>query len=406
VKNKNLIYNNFIQKEYLSSKLNKKIGKSYSSTIKKITVNLDTAKNSFHTLSKNYKFNFNMKQLNRFKKFKTVAVVGIGGSILGSEAIYFFLKKNIKKNFIFINDINEDKLQQLKDKKNLNKILFIVISKSGNTIETLSNFMALKIIKKNSKNIIIVSEKSDNPLYLLSQKMNLFHIEHNNYVSGRYSVLSEAGIVPAYLMGINVSKLRKNLLFHFKNINNKFLKDSSIKLTNLFKRNLFKNIIFFNYAPQLDKFLYWNQQLIAESLGKKGRGFFPSVSKAPKDHHSLLQLYLDGPKDKLFYIFCEENKKKDKVINVKNFNNKLNFLKNKSLSRIKVAQKNAFIKTLKKNKIPFREFKIKNFNEETLGEMFSYFMTETAIIGQLSNINPFDQPAVEQVKISTKKNLV
>ena len=297
-------------------------------------------------------------------------------------------------------------MQQLKDKKNLNKILFIVISKSGNTIETLSNFMALKIIKKNSKNIIIVSEKSDNPLYLLSQKMNLFHVEHNNYVSGRYSVLSEAGIVPAYLMGINVSKLRKNLLFHLKNINNKFLKDSSIKLTNLFKRNLFKNIIFFNYAPQLDKFLYWNQQLIAESLGKKGRGFFPSVSKAPKDHHSLLQLYLDGPKDKLFYIFCEENKKKDKVINVKNFNNKLNFLKNKSLSRIKVAQKNAFIKTLKKNKIPFREFKIKNFNEETLGEMFSYFMTETAIIGQLSNINPFDQPAVEQVKISTKKNLV
>ena len=156
----------------------------------------------------------------------------------------------------------------------------------------------------------------------------------------------------------------------------------------------------------MDKFLYWNQQLIAESLGKKGRGFFPSVSKAPKDHHSLLQLYLDGPKDKLFYIFFEENKKKDKVINVKNFNNKLNFLKNKSLSRIKVAQKNAFIKTLKKNKIPFREFKIKNFNEETLGEMFSYFMTETAIIGQLSNINPFDQPAVEQVKISTKKNLV
>ena len=329
----------------------------------------------------------------------------MGGSILGSEALYYFLKEKIKKNFLFFNDIDDDKLKKLKTKQNLKKTLFIVISKSGNTIETLSNFFALQVIKKNSKNIIIISEKFNNPLYLLSQKMKLHHIEHKNYIGGRYSILSEVGMVPAYLMGVNIQRFRKNLLNHFKNKNKKFLKDSSIMLTNLLKSNKFKNLIFFNYIPKLDKFLYWNQQLIAESLGKQGKGFLPLISKAPKDHHSLLQLYLDGPKDKIFYIFSEE-KSNNKKIKIKKLDKRINFLCNKSLHQIKNAQKNAFIEALKKNNIPFREFKIRDFSENILGEFFSYFMLETAIIGKLANINPFDQPAVQQVKINTKKLLI
>ena len=124
----------------------------------------------------------------------------------------------------------------------------------------------------------------------------------------------------------------------------------------------------------------------------------------PKDHHSLLQLYLDGPKDKIFYIFSAETNKKNKI-KIKNLDKKINYFHNKNLSQIKDAQKNAFIKVLKEKKIPFREFRIKDLNENTLGELFSYFMLETAIIGRLSNINPFDQPAVEQVKVKTKNLL-
>ena len=212
-------------------------------------------------------------------------------------------------------------------------------------------------------------------------------------------------MVPAYLMGVNIQRFRKNLLNHFKNKNKKFLKNSSIMLTNLLKSNKFKNLIFFNYIPKLDKFLYWNQQLIAESLGKQGKGFLPLISKAPRDHHSLLQLYLDGPKDKIFYIFSEE-KSNNKKIKIKKLDKRINFLQNKSLHQVKNAQKNAFIAALKKNNIPFREFKIRDFSENILGEFFSYFMLETAIIGKLANINPFDQPAVQQVKINTKKLLV
>ena len=405
MKNKKITYRNNIQKKYLNLILNKKLDKKYSNILKHIVTNLDTKKDTLHSLSKKFKFNFNTKDLNKFKKFKTIVVIGMGGSILGSEALYYFLEKKNKKNFLFFNDIDEDKLKKLKTKKDLKNILFIVISKSGNTIETLSNFFALDIVKKNSKNIIIISEKFNNTLYLLSQKMKLFHIEHKNYIVGRYSVLSEASMVPAYLMGVNINRFRKNLLNHFQNKNRKFLKESSIMLTNLLKSNKFKNLIFFNYASRLDKFLYWNQQLIAESLGKKGKGFLPLISKAPRDHHSLAQLYLDGPKDKIFYIFSEDTNN-DKKIRIQKADQRMNFLHNKNLTQIKDAQRNAFIEVLKKNNIPFREFKIKDFSESTLGEFLSYFMLETAIIGKLLNINPFDQPAVEQIKVNTKELLV
>ena len=403
-KNKKIIYKNFIQKKYLNLKLSRKFNNKYHHIFKNIIKNLDIAKDTFHSLSNKFNFNFKIKELSKFKKFRTIAIIGMGGSILGSEAIYSFLGKKIKKEFLFFDNIDQDKLQKLKTQKDLKKILFIVISKSGNTIETLSNMFALQIIKKNSKNIIIISEKNNNPLYVLAQRMKLYHIEHKSYIGGRYSVLSEVGMVPAYLMGINIQLLRKNLLIHLKTKSRKFLKDSSIILTSLFY-NRFKNIIFFNYIPQLYKFLCWNQQLIAESLGKKGKGFLPTISLAPKDHHSLLQLYLDGPKDKLFYIFSSE-KDNDKKIRTKSLNENLSFLNNKSLSEIKLAQKDAFVGILKKNKIPFREFKIKEFSEQTLGELFSYFMLETAIIGRLANINPIAQPAGEQVKVRTKKLLI
>ncbi len=405
MKNQKIIYKNNIQKKYLKLSLNKKLNKKYFNILKSIIYNIDNKNDSLSSFSNKFKFSFKTKDLSKFKKFKSVVIIGMGGSILGSEALYFFLKDKIKKNFLFLNDINEENLKKIKTSMDLKKVLFVIISKSGNTIETLSNFFSLQIIKRNAKNIIIISEKFNNPLYFLSQKMKLHHIEHKNYIGGRYSVLSEAGIVPAYLMGLDIKKLRQNLLSHFKTKNKQFLKESSIMLTNLLITSKFKNVILFNYVPKLDKFLYWNQQLIAESLGKKGLGFLPFISTVPKDHHSLLQLYLDGPKDKIFYIFSEE-RRNGRKLKIKKIDKRTNFLQNKSLQQVKNAQKNAFINSLKKNNIPFREFKIKNLDENTIGEFFSYFMLETAIMGKLANINPFDQPAVQNVKVNTKKLLI
>ena len=327
----------------------------------------------------------------------------MGGSILGANAIYTFLKKKIKKNFLFINNIDETKLEFIKKKGDLDKTLFLIISKSGNTIETLSNFFALKVVKKKAKNVIIISEKSNNFLYSYARKMNIYHIEHKNYIGGRFSVFSETGMVPALLMGLDIKRFKTSALNCFKQKHKSFLKNSSINLSNVLNSGKIKNLIFVNYVPELNKFFYWCQQLIAESLGKKNKGFLPFVSTAPRDHHSLLQLYLDGPSDKIFNIFSLRSKKKKNIINLND--NNFNFLKGKGLNEIKIAQKNALVQSLKKNKIPFREIEISEINEGTLGELFSYFMLETAIIGKLLNINPFDQPAVEEVKISTKKLL-
>ena len=399
-----MIKKNIILKKNINKKSVKKLSKDFKKIIKKIKENTENSNNSLNVLSDDYKFNFKIKDLKKFNKFNSLAIVGMGGSILGSEAIYKFLREKIKKKVYFFSDINTQKISKFKKEVNIKKTVFLIISKSGNTVETLSNLFSLKILGKSKKNIIIISEKKDNVLYSLSRKLNLFYIEHKDYIGGRYSVLSEVGIIPAYLMGLNINKLRKNSKKYLINKNTKFLQDSTTKLANILLQKKITNLVFLNYCPELEKFLFWCQQLIAESLGKNRKGFFPVISNVPKDHHSLLQLYLDGPRDKLFHIFSSETKLKEKI-NTKKYTNQINYLHNKSLNKIKIAQKNALIKSFKKYKIPFREFKINRFDEETLGELFSYYVLETAIVGKLIGIDPFDQPAVEQVKIYTKKLL-
>ena len=392
---KNKFNNNVFKKGIRDSLL-----KKFDKIILDINKEIKNPNKTLNILDKNFRFNFKEKDLKKFKKYKTISIIGMGGSILGSEALYSFFKTKIKKKVYFFNDLNEDKLTDLKIKEDLSKILFIIISKSGNTIETLSNLFALKIIKKNSKNIICISEKKNNLLFSLSKKNNLFFVEHNQNIGGRYSIFSDVGILPAYLMGLNIKKMRLKILELLNKDNKNFLLESCINLALIINSKKSNNLIFLNYAPSLEKFLYWCQQLIAESLGKKGKGFLPVISNVPKDHHSLLQLYLDGPSDKLFHIFSV-NKKSKEIVKT----NSNSFLNNKNLSSIKIAQQNALIKSLEKKKISFRQFKINKPDEETLGQLFSYFILETVIVAKLLNLNPFDQPAVEQVKILTKKFL-
>ena len=401
--NKNLFLKNNIQSENLKSSSSRYLSKKFEKIILEIKRDIKDVKKTIHILDDKLKFNFKTRNLKKFKNFKTIVLIGMGGSILGSEAIYNFFKKKIKKKFYFFNDLNENKIIEFKKKENISKTLFIIISKSGNTIETLSNVFSLNIMKKNSKNIILISEKKNNLLFTMSKKLNLFYVEHKTNIGGRYSVLSEVGIIPAYLMGINITKIRSKILDCLKNSNKLFLKDSTIKLATLMRSKKFNNLVFLNYFPELEKFLYWCQQLIAESLGKKNQGFLPLISNAPKDHHSLLQLYLDGPKDKFFNIFSLEKNSKNKL-NVKTTSIS-KILNKKKISTIKNAQKKALIKAFIRKKIPFREFKIKKENEEVLGQLFSLFIVETIIVGKLLKINPFDQPAVEEVKINTKKIL-
>ncbi len=403
MKNK-LYFKNFVQENKFTKKSKGPLTNKFEKVIKEISQEIDKSSKTLNVLSKKFKFNFDFKDLQKYKKYNTIALIGMGGSILGSEAIHSFLEKKIKKKVYFFNNLNEDEIFNFKKKINLSKTLFIIISKSGNTVETLSNTFSLNIVKKNAKNIIIISEKKNNLLFNLSKKFNLFYIEHKRNIGGRYSVLSEVGIIPAYLMGLNIFKMRSKILDHFTGNNKQYLKESSILISSILNSKKNNNLIFLNYCPELEKFLYWCQQLIAESLGKKNKGFLPIISNVPKDHHSMLQLYLDGPKDKIFYIFSSQNNRKLRI-NLKYASSKYNFLNKKTLSSLKNAQKNALIRAFKENKILFREFRINKIDEEIIGKLFSYFIIETIIVGKLCNINPYNQPAVEQVKIYTKQEL-
>lgn len=391
---------NFIHKKNINGKLKKKILSTYNFINKEIVASIDDSEKTLNILNKNYKFNFDLNDLKKFKKFKKIAIVGMGGSILGTEAIYNFLKFKIKKKVYFFNNLDNSMIANFEKTKNNSNTLFIIISKSGNTIETLTNLSLLKVLKKKSKSLIIISEKKDNVLYSLAKKFNLFFIEHKKTIGGRYSVLSEIGIVPAFLMGLDILQIRRNIRKYISFKEKGFLKDSVIKLACILKDKKLNNLIFLNYCPELEKFLYWCQQLVAESLGKNNFGFMPIISNVPKDHHSLLQLYLDGPKKNFFYIFSSKENF-SKKINYKNIS-KINYLNQKTLDEIKNAQKSALIKSLLKKKISFREFIINKKDEKTIGELFSYFIIETIFVGKLLGINPFNQPAVEQVKIFTK----
>jgi len=248
---------------------------------------------------------------------------------------------------------------------------------------------------------LIITEKRKNFLNSIASDLKSEVIEHNNFIGGRYSVLSEVGMLPAELMGLNAKK--------FKNIDNlikskcfyKSLVNSVERTLYLIKNNKFNSIIL-NYDSKSENFFKWYQQLLAESLGKKSKGILPVVSRMPKDNHSIMQYYLDGPKINFFTFFYVFEKLSNKITNsilLKQFK----YLKNNSTNEIIYKQKIATENIFKLKKIPFRSFEIKNRTEQTLGEMFSFFILETILLGRALNINPFDQPSVELIKKETKK---
>ena len=211
-------------------------------------------------------------------------------------------------------------------------------------------------------------------------------------------------MLPAELMGLKTSQFKQfNLLIKNKKFINSLILNVNATYA-LIKKKKFNSIII-NYDENSENLFKWYQQLIAESLGKKKKGLLPIVSNMPKDNHSLMQLYLDGFQNN-FFTFYYVNE--DSSLKIKNnlLLKSQKFLKNKNLSDIIYAQKKATENVFSKKNIPFRSFEIKKRDEKTLGELFSFFILETILLGKLLNVNPYDQPAVELIKQETKKILI
>ncbi len=383
---KNIKFNNF-KKKKIHTKLKFFFKNLVDNSLKK--------ENLIHSFTNNFHYSFNKNLLTKLKRNKIFQIYGMGGSSLGAKAIYDFLKFNIKKRFYFFDNLDEQN-QIIKTKK---KTLNIVISKSGNTLETIVNENIYS-----SKNKLYITEKRNNYLRNLALKLKSDIIEHKNFIGGRYSVLSEVGMLPAELMGLNTKKFKR---FN-KLITNKYFVNNLLinveTLYHLIKRKKTNSIIL-NYDESSNSLFKWYQQLVAESLGKNSKGVLPFISNLPKDNHSLMQLYLDGNKN-CFFTFFDVRTQTNTKINKKKILSNYNYLKRHSLQSIKQAQKQATKKVFKIKNIPFRSFEVLKKNEESLGELFTFFMMETILLGKMMKLNPFDQPSVELIKKETKRILI
>jgi len=340
------------------------------------------------------------------KKF--IYIIGIGGSSLGSKAIYSFLRtsRNFEKRLFFLDTIDPLRINYLLSLGSLEESQFIVISKSGDTVEPISilKFVDSKIrIDKN--NCTIISGKNSNLWqFAIENEIKSFQILDN--VGGRFSVFSPVGLIPLAMIGVSI----RSLLAGCKVVHNSFFNqeqyyDLIINKARFLVENKtrFSTNIIFSYSSVFKDFNRWFVQLWAESLGKKNvngtrQGLTPIGLIGPDDQHSFLQLIMDGPRDKTITFFKIDNLKDESIIpaseKFKSFN--LDFLNNKSFNDlINFQADSTYEAILREKKIPCDKITVDSVNEENIGKLMYRFLLLTSCVGSFMQINTYDQPGVE-----------
>lgn len=352
-----------------------------------------------HILTKKYAF------------AKNIILIGIGGSNLGTKAVWNFLKTTTTKKIIYLDTINENKLNNLV----LNKLKYtdkntcvIVIGKSGKTTETIVNFeIVLKILPHLKKNTVIISDKKG--LFTKQAESKNFDVLIiPKKVGGRFSVLSPVGIFALTLLNFNTKHLVKGARQAVKDFyNNQNLSNCSLLalITYLNYLNNKSIVNYFIFNEKLSILGKWLIQLTAESLGKNGVEILPILSVGTTDLHSIYQAYINGNKN-IFTIFIDINVKgKLKLDKKLEFKNLVDNINNKKIEDIKFAiykgVKNSYIK----NKLPFVEIEFSKNNEYELGYFMQFFMLQTMCLAKLLNVNAYNQPGVEEYKKETRRIL-
>lgn len=344
--------------------------------------------------------------------FDLILLVGVGGSSLGPQAIYEALKrKKIIKEMIVLDALNpllfRKAVQKVKENKTGKTAVFF-ISKSGKTFETTANFFALyPLIKKQKPSIFVISDKNSF-LWRWGLKNNFFTFDIPEKVGGRYSLFSNVGVLPLILSGIDVKKL----ILGAKKANSFCLSNSLLEnhalssaLTIFYhykeRKNIYSNIVF---PPDLEYFGRWYVQLMAESLGKEGKGITPTVTTGTTDFHAIGQLYFDGPLDKLINFVFVKNLDIDYTIkNINEFEDIFPGMSGKTIWHFNKAIFEGVKRAYLKKNLPFTETILSKLDEENLGMLFQAKMIEIILLAKLMQVNAFDQPGVELYKQETRK---
>ena len=254
------------------------------------------------------------------------------------------------------------------------------------------------------KNIItIITEDSENLLNNFAKTNGFNVISHNKKIGGRYSVFSETCMTLFDLDSRKVSSSAESVVLKLIEKNPEDQSNPVVNAAVILTLQKASNIRFninLLYDYSLKNYSYWFHQLFAESLGKNNDAITPMTSICPKDHHSMMQLFIDGPKDKLFNIYPPlENKFFEKFSPLN-----LGIVEQKSPEKLLKSQYLGLLKTFKNQKIPHRVIKCSSNPADKVGnilELFAYNILETIILGYAQNINPYDQPAVEEIKLNT-----
>ena len=354
------------------------------------------------------------------KKFQTILFLGTGGSSLGGKTLISLIEKKKKKNnaeIIFIENIDQNSITEILEGIDLNRTGLMVVSKSGETLETLSQYFFVTEFMKRQEidlkgRIHILTENKNSTLKKIQESNKYAFISHDKKIGGRYSIFSNVGLIPASLYGLKIKSICEGGKNFIKQLSmNEFAKFDQIFLPAFYKYSLLRqntNInVFMPYIDKMQNFSFWLRQLWAESVGKSGKGSTLVNALGTVDQHSQLQLYLDGPKDKFFtIIYKKEIEEKSDILKCKIGNGQtFDTLRNKSMKKLLAAEVYATIDTLKKKDLPVTSILIKKINEETIGSLLMYFFLETILFCYMLEVEPFDQPAVEEGKILTKEKL-
>lgn len=340
------------------------------------------------------------------KNYKKIIILGVGGSSLGGKTLCS-LKENNKIDFI--ESIDPITLAKKIADIDFANSFFVVISKSGETTETVCQTLIIideftkRKITNYSSQFIFITESSQNTLGKIAQKIQSRITFHPKNIGGRYSCFSIVGMLPALICGLDILKIRNganNILQDF--IHNDDIINNCVKQITIYN-NGFSNNVIMPYHDVLRNFNEWYRQLWAESLGKNLLGSTPINSMGTVDQHSQLQLYLEGKADKFFTFINCQNRQSD--IRINNISSIATLYDNKLISQILEIEQNTTIDSIKQKNLPLRIFNIDNLDEYSLGGLMMIMIIETILIGYYHQINPFDQPAVEQRKIMAKKLL-
>ncbi|AIJ04881.1 glucose-6-phosphate isomerase [Methanocaldococcus bathoardescens] len=345
-------------------------------------------------------YNENLDKYKFLNGYKNVVVVGMGGSILGTMAIYYAISA-FKNNAYFIDNSDPEKTLSILKKVDLNESIIYIISKSGNTLETLVNYYLIKkrIEKLNSFEGKIVFITNGGKLKREAEKNNYEILSIPENVPGRFSVFTAVGLAPLCSLGIDISKILKGAREMDKICQNEDILKNPALLNGvihyLYDKKGKDISVVMSYIESLKCFGEWYIQLIGESLGKEGNGLTPLLSIGAKDQHSLLQLYMDGKKDKIITFITTKNYRLDEEIVFDDLNDEeISCM----LSDIIKCEQEATEIALTNNGVPNVKITLDEINEMTMGALLYMYEMQVGFMGELYNVNSYNQPAVEEEK--------